>query len=215
LQEMHAHIATLASWCATQLEGSYIPQEALRTYDPVRVLHLHIDRGENERLQRMQIDDPDLSRAWWSGWVFLRAVLWEHGITLAGPDPRSLVEPVRPGELRQAAMATLEGWLAPLLEQPAQIENRGFQSYIVLTVCRLLYTFELDAIASKQVAARWAQQRLGENWGALIDQAWMGRHHPGEKASPEAIRETQDFIRFMQERSRDALPKTTGKEQER
>jgi hypothetical protein len=45
LQSMHMHIATLNSWCATQLEGSYIPLHALQQYDPVHALHLHIDRA--------------------------------------------------------------------------------------------------------------------------------------------------------------------------
>jgi len=67
LQAMHAHIATLDSWCATQLEGSYIPRQAMQNYDPLRALHLHIDRGRNEHLQRMQIEDSRLSRAWWGG----------------------------------------------------------------------------------------------------------------------------------------------------
>jgi hypothetical protein len=202
LQEMHARIARLDTWCATQLEGSYAPRAALRTYDPVRVLHLHIDRGENEHLQRMQIDDPGLSRAWWGGWVFLRAVLWEHGITLAGPNPRTLVEPLRPGELRQAAQATLEGWMEPLLEEIGELAMPGYQSYCVLTVCRLLYTLEQDAIASKQAAARWAQERLEEGWGALIARAWAGRHNPGQGVSPEDIQETRDFIRYALEQSR-------------
>ena len=38
LQSMHARIATIDSWCATQLEGSYIPLDALKKYDPVPCL---------------------------------------------------------------------------------------------------------------------------------------------------------------------------------
>ena len=200
LQEMHMHIGTLDSWCATQLEGSYIPRHALQTYDPVRVLHLHIDRGREERLHRMQIEDARLSHAWWGGWVFLRAVLWENGITLAGPDPRTLIESVPPDELKQAALATLEGWLEPLLEELGELANPGYQSYCVLTLCRLLFTFERGAIASKQVAARWAQERLEQCWRALIDRAWIGRHRPGERGSPQEIQETRDFIRYILER---------------
>ncbi len=206
LRDMHERIAALDSWCATQLEGSYLPRRALRTFDPVRVLHLHIDRGRGERLQRMHIEDDRTRRAWWGGWVFLRAVLCENGITLAGPESTTLVEPVQPGELKQAALATLEGWLEPLLEEPAELLNPGFQPYVVLTLCRLLYTLEQDAVVSKQVAARWAQGILGEPWNTLIEQAWTGRHHPGGKASPEAIRASQDFICFTLERSRTYRP---------
>jgi hypothetical protein len=138
-QVMHTRIATLDSWCATQLEGSYVPQAALRTYDPIHALHLHIDRGRGEQLKKMELDNPHLSRAWWAGWIMLRYVLRERGITLAGPAPRTLIDPVSPDDLRQAALAELNNWEAPLLDNPAQMENRGYQSYFVLTLCRILY----------------------------------------------------------------------------
>jgi predicted nucleotidyltransferase len=201
LQAMHAHIATLDSWCATQLEGTYIPQHALLKYDPVRALYLHMDRGPEERLHLMQIDDPLLSRAWWGSWVLLRAALWEKGLRLAGRDIQALVTPVSPEDLRQATMAILEGWAAPLLEQPDEMAHSGYQSYIVLTLCRMLYTLEFGAIASKPVAAHWAQEQLCEPCNSLIKHAWIGRHNPEVKAQPEDIDGTLAFIRFTLQHS--------------
>jgi hypothetical protein len=201
LQEMHIRIATIDSWCATQLEGSYVPQHALRTFDPLRVLYHHIDRGQNEQLHRMEIKDEKISRAWWGGWVILRAVLLESGVTLAGPAPHTLIDPVPREELQQANLADLHGWFEPMLADTAQLECFGYQPYAVLTMCRVLYTHEYGAIVSKQAAALWAQERLGEPWKSLIDRAWNGRHHPEVKASPEEITRTQDFIRYVLEHS--------------
>jgi hypothetical protein len=197
LQAMHARIATLDSWCATQLEGTYLPQHALQHYDPLRALHVHIDRGPGETLRRMQIDNPLLSRAWWGGWVLLRAALLEKGMRLAGADIHTLVSPVAPEDLRQASNAILEGWAATLLEHPAEIASQGYQSYTVLTLCRILYTLENAAVASKPDAALWAQGTLGQPWAALIELAWAGRHKPAGPVSPEQVRETLAFIRFM------------------
>lgn len=202
LQDMHMRIAKLDSWCATQLEGSYIPQQALRHFDPVRVLYLHLDRGREERLHRMQIEDAHLSRAWWGGWVLLRSVLWGNGITLAGPDPKTLLEPVPPDELKEANLATLKEWMRPLLKKPTELENSGYQSYFVLTLCRILYTHEHGIIVPKQTAARWAQETLGEPWASLIERAWTGRQNPGMKAPREEIKKTQDFIRCTLEHVR-------------
>ena len=196
LQSMHIRIAQLDSWCATQLEGSYIPLQALREYDPVHVLHLHIDRGPDERLQRMHIEDPILSRAWWGGWVLLRAALFEKGIKLAGPAPQTLVEPVSSEDLKQATLANLPGWAEPLLRNPAELAHRGYQTYTVLTLCRMLYTLECAAIASKPVAARWAQTRLAKPWAALIERTWAGRHNPQREASAQDVESTLEFIRF-------------------
>jgi len=206
LQAMHAHIATLDSWCATQLEGSFIPQHALRRYDPLRALHLHIDRGRDERLHRMQIEDPRLSHAWWGGWVLLRAALREKGIRLAGPEPKALVAPVSPDGLKQTTLAILQGWAVPLLDQPVELAKRGYQSYTVLTLCRMLYTLEYGRIASKLVAARWAQERLGNPWTVLIERAWDGRHNPQMNATPEDLNITLNFIRFTLEHNQTLQP---------
>jgi hypothetical protein len=196
LQAMHARIATLDSWCATQLEGSYIPRQALRSFDPQRVFHLHIDRGPGEQLHRIQIDDPKLSRAWWGGWVFLRQVLWEHGIPLSGPELRTLLEPVLPDELRQAARTNLEGWLEPLLADLGELAQPGYQPYCVLTICRLLFTLETDRVTTKQAAARWALEKLESRWQTLIERALVERLDPPDPVSPEALAATLDFIRY-------------------
>lgn len=201
LQVMHRRIASHDSWCATQLEGSYVPLCALQHYDPVHVLHLHIDRGKDERLHRMKIDDFNLSRGWWGGWVLLRAVLWENGIILAGLDPRTFIEPVTAQELKQAVLAILEGWAKPLLEKPSEIAYSGYQSYCVLTLCRILYTREHGAIVSKQMASRWAQKTLGEPWFSLIERTWAGRHRPQIKASEADVKGTLDFIRYTLDRT--------------
>jgi len=196
LQAMHTRIATIDSWCATQMEGSYVPQGALRQYDLVHALHLHIDRGKGEQLKKMQLDSALLSRAWWGGWVLLRDSLREKGITLAGPAPRTLIDPVSPEELRQAALAILQGWAAQILDTPAEIDSRGYQSYTVLTLCRILYTLHNGSVATKPVAARWAQETLDPRWIPLIERAWIGRQNGGLKAEPHDVNETLEYIRY-------------------
>lgn len=201
LHEMHTSIAMIDSWCATQLEGSYVPQGALRRYDPVHALHLHIDRGRGEQLKVMQIDNAALSRAWWGGWVLLRQVVREKGITLAGPAPQTLIDPISPDDLRQAALAIFHGWTKQILDDPAEITSRGYQSYTVLTLCRILYTLEHGTLVSKPVAAKWAQEMLDPRWRPLIERAWVGRQNPDLKAQPDEIHKTLEFIHCTLERS--------------
>src|SRR5688572_4332445 len=50
LKEMHAQINAIDSPWAIQLEVSYIPQHALRRFDPQNKLHPHLDRGKDEVL---------------------------------------------------------------------------------------------------------------------------------------------------------------------
>lgn len=192
LQAMHARIATIDSWCATQLDGSYISHHALRCYDPANAVHPHIDRGVSESLRMMQHD---------SDWIIQRHNLREQGLVVAGPAPHTLIDPVLPRELRQAVLDILHGWLAPMIDDPAPLQTRGYQSYIVLTLCRMLYTLEFGTIVSKRVATHWAQGTLDERWIPLIAQAWLGRQTPVLKSEADDVNSTLELIRYVVERN--------------
>jgi hypothetical protein len=203
LHAMHLRIAQLDNWCATQLEGSYIPREALRRFDPQRVFYYHIDRGPGEELKRMQVEGAALSQAWWGGWVVLRSNLYKCGITLAGPPLQTLLEPVTTEDLRQATLANLYGWAEPMLANPAIIDSRGYQSYIVLTLCRMLYTLHFGKLVSKGQAADWAKGYLGKRWTGLIERAWADRQTPSQPLSPQVVNETLKLIQFVADLQRE------------
>lgn len=188
LQGMHDRIATIDSPFAVQLEGSYISQHGLRRFDPEHALHPNIERGEGERLKMVYHDD------WW---IIHRYVLRERGITIAGPAPQTLIDPVLPNDLRRAMLSLLKGWAMQILDNPNLINSRGYQSYVVLSLCRILYTLQQGDVVSKPVAAQWAKETLDGQWVSLIDRAWIGRHYPQEKAEPEDIEGTLDLIRFI------------------
>ena len=192
LQSMHARINARASHWATQLEVSYIPRRALRRRDPGDCLHPHLDRGRGETLRLREHD---------SDWVVQRHVLRERGLTLAGPDPRTLIEHVSPDDLRRA-MHDLLWWPAEILCDPARIGTRGYQSYLVLTMCRVLYTLRHGAVVSKRAAADWAQETLGARRSPLIERAWAGRREPRRAATPEDVNATLDLIRHTLEQAR-------------
>lgn len=111
---MHDRIATGDSWCATQLEVAYVPFQTLRRYDAENSVYPHMDRGKGEHLQRKEH---------WSDCVVQRHVLRERGITLAGPDPVTLIDPVSEDDLRQAMRDLLAKWGESLLGNPSQLER--------------------------------------------------------------------------------------------
>ncbi|HLE89510.1 MAG TPA: aminoglycoside adenylyltransferase domain-containing protein, partial [Anaerolineales bacterium] len=110
--------------------------------------------------------------------------------------------PVSPNELRQAVVDVLPLWAKPILDDPLQIKSRGYQSFVVLSLCRMLYTLQYGTIISKPVAAQWGQNTLGKQWTPLIKRAWLGRHNPGLDAQPEDMDGTLKFIRYTLEYSK-------------
>src|SRR5687768_6354086 len=196
LQAMHAQLACIDSLWSTQLEVSYIPQKALRRFDPADSFHPHLDRGGGETLHWMAHE---------SNWIIQRHSLRERGIILAGPAPRSLIDPISASDLRQAVVNVLPLWATPILEDPLPIRNRGYQSYVVLSLCRMLYTLQCGTIVSKRAAADWAQDSLSKQWTPLIARAWLGRQTPGSDAEPEDVEGTLNFIRYTMEYNQQLL----------
>lgn len=214
LQLMHERIATLDSWYADQVEGFYISQHALRRCNPAHTLYANIERGPGERLKLGQLD-------WW--WIVHLAILRERGVTLAGPAPQNLIEPITPRDLLRTMVESVPGWATPKLTHPEQLHTRGVQSYVVLTLCRMLYTLHTGRVVTKRVAADWAIATLESRWVPLIERAWVGRHNPDAEqtangrwtplngrtwagflsvhVSPEEVNETMAFVRYTIERS--------------
>ena len=188
LQAMHDRIAALDSWWAIQLEGSYFPLRALRRHDPSdHTLRPNIERGKGERLKLLDHN---------AGWVIHRYILRKCGITLAGPPPETLVDPVSPDDLRRAMLSMLPAWTGQLLAEPVWLKMGGYQSYVVLSLCRVLYTLQFGDVVSKRAAARWGQETLGQEWIPLIERAWLGRHNPEPEAAQEDTLGTLEFIHY-------------------
>ena len=193
LQAMHDRVAETDPRWGVELEGSYISRSAIRRYDPALAMHPNLERGKGDRLKMVHHDED---------WIIHYHVVRERGIPLFGPDPKTLIDPVSPEDLRQAMRKILRGWWAAFVEDPAPLKRPGYQSYAVLSLCRILYTLDLGTVASKTDAARWAQESLGDRWQALIERALEGRLNPGPETPAEELKETQDFIRVALDRSR-------------
>jgi hypothetical protein len=102
-------------------------------------------------------------------------------------------------------LPALHGWAAQILNDPNEIVHQGYQSYTVLSLCRIIYTLEFGDIVSKRKASAWVKETQGENWHGIIDQAWIGRHNPQLPASTDAINQTLDLIRYTLDKARSVL----------
>lgn len=181
LAAMHAAIPASGLTWVTNYEGSYIPAQAMRRYDPAHSLHpvIRVDGSFGMDEHR-------------SEWVIQRHVLRERGIVVAGPSPDTLIDPISADDLRAAAKGLLQEWWLPQLTDPFRLRSSEYQAYAILTMCRALYTLEFGTIATKPQAARWVQERLGGCWVSLIERA-QSWHHGVELDCLDAA---LDFIRY-------------------
>lgn len=196
LQTMHARIYNLKSQWAQHLDGSYVPQAVLKCYNGTAQPLLYLDNG-SDHLVRSNHDNTQVVR-----WV-----VRERGITLAGPHPHMLIDPVSTEALRQEVSATMQEWGQELIANPDKMDNRWYQPFVVLSYCRMLHTLQTGRVESKRAGAQWAQSELDPGWAGLIQRAWAERPDPsvkiGLKADPDDFKRTFDFIAYaLNSRSR-------------
>ena len=184
LRAAHERITAGSSKWAKKLEGLYLPSETLRT------------RHEStQRCAYLGVGGGFTAGSYQSGWIVQVHVVREHGIVLYGPSPTSLIPPISPEELRASCKAIMRDWSA-LLATPHKFDDE-YQAYTVLTMCRVLYTLEHARVESKPMAARWAVERYGERWKALIERALAWRQGMAFGAREAVL----NMLRYTIERS--------------
>lgn len=149
---------------------------------------------------------PAMPRPWWgfgvlhpaapygNEWLIDNYLLYHHAVALRGPAFRTLLAPIDVAEVRRAsAHDFVEEWLAKRGDR-AYLADPHRQSYLVLTLCRVLYAVEGGRLGSKQAAAGWVK-RAHPQWVGLVEEAERWAYGRAMARREEAIA----FIRFAAE----------------
>lgn len=181
LREMHESITESSLPYAKKLEGSYIPRDALRRYDP-----------KNARHPTIGVDWSFTIGQHKSNWIIERYIVREHGVILYGPSPRTLIDPITPGELRDAVCQQLSNYWQAQFADPAWLRPRDYQAFAILTMCRALFMLHTGNVPSKPQAAAWGLKNLDATWKPTIERTliWRTQHIDDD------LTETLDFMRY-------------------
>ncbi len=194
LQVVHERIYCLDVPWAQHLEGSYFPKEVLRDSAQSGGQLWYLDHGSRSLLQSDHCNT-----------TIVRWVVRENGVTLAGPSPALLVDPVPVETLREEIMATIHDWGQEILSRPDHFNNRFYQGFIVLNYCRMLHDLHRGFPGSKLAGAEWAKTNLDPTWKGLIDRAWNGRPNPAvssrQRADPKDFKDTLEFIQYCKNKA--------------
>lgn len=171
-----------------RLEIAYVSVQALRTFkmqtSPIGI----ISPGEPFHM-------IEAGKDWLMNWYIVQ----EKGVTLFGPPPGDVIEPITREEYVQAVKAHMVAWSKDKVID--WMDTRPSQAYVILTVCRALYTVQYGEQPSKIQAAAWAEKELPE-WAALIRQAvaWRQAWREPDVDPAATIEESQRFVRFVIDR---------------
>jgi len=189
LNTMHARLYHLDNPWAPHLEGSYFPRAVLRNPSACGQPLWFLDHGSHALIWSAHCNT-----------LVVRWVLREHGIALVGPDAAALIDPFSTEDLRREIAADMRQWGADILAEPERRNSHFYQTFIVLSYCRMLHSLDTGKILSKRAGAAWAKAHLDPAWHGLIDRAWVGRQDPAvsarRPADPADFQATLDFIRY-------------------
>ena len=198
LQALHERAFDLTIPWAQHLEGSYFPKNLLRKEDPKRTPLLYIDNNS----RTLESSNPDNT-------LVMRWVVREYGISMAGPDPHLLIDPVPVDDLCREVRDTMFEWGEEILTGKYVFNNRWAQPFVVISYCRMLQTLATGRVESKQSGVDWALETLDARWADLIRRAWEDRPDPSSKirlpADPGDIELARAFIDYSLQRSASSL----------
>lgn len=188
LRALHRELPHRDGFWNRHLEGSYAVADDLRSVEGLGRAWLYVDHGWDE------MSWSDHCNQAWTRWI-----LREHGVTLVGPHPRDLVDPVPPEVLREqarAGLATLAddvlAWCPP--------EVAWCQRYLVVQSSRSLYTVRTGQVASKRDALRWAMAHCDPRWRPLLRQVLDDRElgfDPGMTPRPGSLDGASEFADYV------------------
>jgi Domain of unknown function (DUF4111) len=186
---LHDEIPTRPGHWTRHLEGSYAIAGELRDLSGLGREWWFVDHGWRS-----------LSRSTHCNAEFTRWILRERGITLAGPPPKTLVDPVPPAAMRARMRADLAE-LLPGLRTWAPFDMAWTQRYLVSTTARMLYTLDTAEVASKRGALEWAVSRCDPEWTPLLTQA-IGDRPLGwdrdQQPRPGSLERSLEFLAYAQ-----------------
>ena len=181
LATLHTQLKSLPNPYAKRIEIAYLDRVALKRFQAgLR----HPTLGQGESLARSEHR---------SNWILERWTVREYGVTLFGPNPQSLIDPISFAELREAVRARLNDWVewAETLDDPDWLSpRRAAAAYVVETICRALYTLTCEELSSKRRAVAWAVETLPKPWRTTVEcsQRWRTDDTRDPAIAPEVVR---------------------------
>ncbi len=163
LMLLHDAIPLRDGHWAKHLEGSYPITSELQNLDGLGREWWYVDHGSRS-----------MQRSTHCNLEIVRWTMREHGITLSGPDPADLVDPVPPEAIRDRMRHSLQSVVRDLRSW-ATLDIAWVRRYLVATTCRILYTLATAEVTSKRLSMEWAITKFGSGWEPLLAQVIVDR----------------------------------------
>lgn len=182
VKELHVQIEVTHKQWAQRIECSYTPISMLESILPPELPRPYVGEG---------ILYPEA--LYGNEWLINQYLLYKHSIALIGPEFKTLIKPIDIIDVQKACVRDLFQEWQPKIHDPIYLKNSHYQAYVILNMCRILYTVMCNETASKKVSAAWVKKEFGTQWNTVI-QAAENWHYGLEM---HLQKDTVEFITFV------------------
>src|SRR3989304_5592148 len=175
-QEAHLQTYGQDNRWVRRMEYSFFPEQVLRQ-KTAPFKYSDYDVLEDRKLWYFDNGHKTIKRSEHDNSLAVRWTVRERGKAVFGPNPKTLIDPINPDDLRLEIKSILVGWGEDLIKDPAPFKNRFYQAYLVLNYCRMLKDLHEGRVTSKLEGVNWAKVNLDPKWRPLIDFCWEERQN--------------------------------------
>jgi predicted nucleotidyltransferase len=167
------------SW-SKRIEVSYTPLEMFKENEPPKI-------------PRPYYNEIFYNEATYGNeWLINNYLLYNYGITIYGPEFKTLVK--NPIDIKDVQKACIQDfykeWL-PKIDDDKYLSNDHYQAYVILNLCRILYTIINAETANKTLSAKWVKENY-KQWNTLINEAEKWNY----SKKMNRINEIKEFIKY-------------------
>jgi predicted nucleotidyltransferase len=159
IKNIHKKMENINKKWSERFEASYTPIEMLKEKEPPQTPRPYYGG--------VFYDDATYGNEW----LINNYLLYNHGISIYGPDFKKLLqEPININEIKLACINDFYKEWIPKINEDDWLSNSHYQSYLVLNICRIIYTINKLEVANKQKSCNWIKNNYSE-WKGLIEEA--------------------------------------------
>ncbi len=180
LKQMHDDLVQKHPEWHNRIEVAYVSVGGMKNFKTKTCQIARISPGEPIHYREMDIN-------WLMDWY----MVLRYGQTVLGPSPEEFI----PDISTQEFIDSLKNYAPIWIKNVKEAHHVGYQSYIILSLCRSLYVYAHGEQVSKIEAADWAAIQYPD-WAELIKNALSWKGSPDNSKSPETRAKTEEFVKF-------------------
>lgn len=160
LRELHDELVIRHPQWRDRIEVQYFSKAGLQTFRENTTEMANISPGEPLHM-------ISAGKDWLLNWYFVQ----EYGKVLFGPQPATLFSRITHEEFLQAVSKQAHSSINNI---EATKNSRPYQGYVIMTLCRAMYSLRTGRQTSKKQAAEWFAQQFPE-WENLLADVFVWR----------------------------------------